>query len=451
MKTSEKGLELIKEFEGCKLKAYKPVAGETYWTIGWGHYGPDVTKGMVITQEQADQFLKEDLANFEKTVENICLYLNLNQNEFDALVSFTYNCGSGNLLQLTKNKSRTKAQIAEHIEAYNKGAGGVVLAGLVRRRKAEKELFLTPVSENQEKLDYLGVTKFWEKGYKGKGIIIASREGNTTTHGNMVYKVLQEICPEAEIVLSVDYKKGVDADIYTTSEFFASDKYDSNRKKAKGLWFNDVFLCCAVGNYGEDTSTNLSKDGWWTSVGACDLTNGEPKKMYYSSIGEQLDFMSFTNMTTDIGKFTGTSCATPVFAAMCGLVQSFFIKKTDRKLNNLQLLKFIKDHTIDLEDDGRDNRTGYGIFVLPDPDDIDIGLYEEEIEVRYNTLDELPEYAQPTIEKLLDKEYLKGKIGGLDLSEDMVRMLVILDRAGVFGVNEPNPQHDEVILPPFEK
>ena len=111
MKISEKGLDLIKSFEGCRLTAYKPVAAEQYWTIGWGHYGPDVIQGMTITQEQADEYLKNDIVIYENHVNNICAYLfPLTQNEFDALVSFTYNCGNGNLLKLTGNKTRTKAE-----------------------------------------------------------------------------------------------------------------------------------------------------------------------------------------------------------------------------------------------------------------------------------------------------------------------------------------------------
>ena len=136
------GLELIKSFEGCRLKAYKPVPTEKYWTIGWGHYGPDVTEGMTITQKQADDLLVKDCASSVAAVNNpkYCpITEELNQNQFDALVSFAFNCGSGGLKTLCAN--RTAAEIAEKMLLYNKG-GGKVLAGLVRRRKAEQELFL---------------------------------------------------------------------------------------------------------------------------------------------------------------------------------------------------------------------------------------------------------------------------------------------------------------------
>ena len=142
MQTSNNGISLIKNFEGCRLVAYKPVATEFYFTIGYGHSGPDVKKDMKITQQQADNYLKQDLKKFENAV--TATKLKLNQNQFDALVSFTFNCGPGNLQKLIKD--RTIAEIGEAIIKYDK-AGGKTLAGLTKRRKAEKELFLKPIIE----------------------------------------------------------------------------------------------------------------------------------------------------------------------------------------------------------------------------------------------------------------------------------------------------------------
>ena len=139
MKTSDKGIELIKQFEGCRLTAYKPVASEKYYTIGYGHYGSDVTPGMTISQADANEFLRRDLGKFELYVTKTGLQLN--QNQFDALVSFTYNCGPGNLKKLVNG--RTIPQIADALLKYNK-AGGKVMKGLTRRREAERALFLTP-------------------------------------------------------------------------------------------------------------------------------------------------------------------------------------------------------------------------------------------------------------------------------------------------------------------
>lgn len=147
MKTSESALKKIKEFEGCRLKAYKPVAAEKYWTIGVGHYGSDVTEGMTITENQAMDLLRKDIAKFESHV--TATGLTLTQNQFDALVSFTYNCGPGNLAKLIRG--RDYQQIADAMLFYTRGADKKVLKGLVRRREWERNLFLsggTPVNVN---------------------------------------------------------------------------------------------------------------------------------------------------------------------------------------------------------------------------------------------------------------------------------------------------------------
>lgn len=141
MKTSDKGIELIKKFEGCKLTAYRDAVGVL--TIGYGHTG-DVKEGQKITQKKADALLISDLEKFEMGVNLLILAkYKFTQNEFDALVSFAYNCGLGNLQKLTNYGKRNKGQIADAIPLYNK-AGGKVLNGLTKRRKAERDLFLSP-------------------------------------------------------------------------------------------------------------------------------------------------------------------------------------------------------------------------------------------------------------------------------------------------------------------
>lgn len=142
MKISTTGLNLIKSFEGCRLTAYKCPAG--VWTIGYGHTG-GVKSGQKITQAKADAYLKTDLAKFEKHVASYDKKYKWTQNEFDALVSFAYNVGS--ITQLTANGTRTKKQISEKILAYDKAAGKI-LAGLTRRRHAEKALFDKPVKSS---------------------------------------------------------------------------------------------------------------------------------------------------------------------------------------------------------------------------------------------------------------------------------------------------------------
>lgn len=138
MNISNKGLDLIKSYEGCRLSAYTCPAGVL--TIGYGRTN-GVYKGMVITQEQANQFLFEDVQRFVNAVNQYQARFNFNQNEFDALVSFTYNCGAGSLANVM-SCCNTKQEIAEECKLYNKG-GGVVLAGLVRRREEEYKLFMS--------------------------------------------------------------------------------------------------------------------------------------------------------------------------------------------------------------------------------------------------------------------------------------------------------------------
>lgn len=135
MKISKNGINMIKQFEGLRLKPYLDTAGIK--TVGYGHayWG-----GGEITEAQAEELLKKDLEKFEGKVNEYSDY-DWSQNEFDALVSFAYNVGS--IKQLTQNGSRTKAQIADKMLEYVK-SGGKRIEGLYIRRKKERTLFLTP-------------------------------------------------------------------------------------------------------------------------------------------------------------------------------------------------------------------------------------------------------------------------------------------------------------------
>ncbi len=142
MKISIKGLNLIKSFEGLELKAYKDSVGVL--TIGYGSTGPHVHEGLVITEEQAEAILKTDISRFERGVTEL-VKVPLNQNQFDALVSFSFNLGLGNLKSSTllrKLNSLDYSGAANEFTRWNK-AGGRVLTGLTRRREAEKKLFLS--------------------------------------------------------------------------------------------------------------------------------------------------------------------------------------------------------------------------------------------------------------------------------------------------------------------
>jgi len=148
MRTSSRGIQLIKSFEGCRLRAYRDA--NNVWTIGWGTTNADkavtgktIKEGLKITQPTAEKWLIESIKQrYEPKVEKYEDIYHWNQNQFDALVSFAYNIGS--IDQLTNEGKRDKTTIARKILEYNK-SGGKVLKGLVRRRKAEHDLFCEPM------------------------------------------------------------------------------------------------------------------------------------------------------------------------------------------------------------------------------------------------------------------------------------------------------------------
>ncbi|HDV8501636.1 TPA: lysozyme [Enterobacter bugandensis] len=146
MQTSEKGIALIKKFEGCKLTAYQDSVG--VWTIGYGWTQPVdgklIRAGMTIKQETAERLLKTGLVSYENDVSRL-VKVGLTQGQFDALVSFTYNLGARSLSTSTllrKLNAGDYAGAADEFPRWNK-AGGKVLNGLTRRREAERALFLS--------------------------------------------------------------------------------------------------------------------------------------------------------------------------------------------------------------------------------------------------------------------------------------------------------------------
>lgn len=189
-KIGQAGLALIKQFEGCRLTAYQCSAG--VWTIGYGHTA-GVHKGMKITQAQAVEYLKQDVAKFEKYVNNpsyVPFTDKLNQNQFDALVSFAFNLGQGNVKKLCTG--RVMNQIPYAMQQYCKAAGKT-LPGLQRRRKAEAALYNKKV-ENctgaTTKTDYKAGN--W---YRVKESVPVCN-GYYGEHGKLIYisKPFQQIC-----------------------------------------------------------------------------------------------------------------------------------------------------------------------------------------------------------------------------------------------------------------
>jgi len=140
MQISQEGIDLVKQFEGLELKAYQCAAG--VWTIGYG-YTKGVMEGDTWSEEKSDHMLLHEFANEYENVVNACVKVPINQCQFDALCSFVYNLGGNALATSTLLKVLNSGDyngVPEQIKRWNK-AGGKVLAGLVRRRSAESELF----------------------------------------------------------------------------------------------------------------------------------------------------------------------------------------------------------------------------------------------------------------------------------------------------------------------
>lgn len=144
-KTNALGRNLIKEFEGLKLKAYPdPATGGDPWTIGYGHTGPEVKPGLLITMDKAEEYLSQDLSRFEKAVAKLAH--KATDNQFAALVSLAYNVGEGNLAKSTllrRHNAGDYASAKSEFARWNRAAGKV-MNGLTRRRAAEAALYAKP-------------------------------------------------------------------------------------------------------------------------------------------------------------------------------------------------------------------------------------------------------------------------------------------------------------------
>ena len=141
MKISNKGIALIREFEGCRLQSYRCSAG--VWTIGYGHTGKDIKEGMTITQQEADDWLIVDCNRVLQMLRDT-LRVPIRQNQLDALVSLGFNIGTEALRKSTLmslvNRNPDDLNIPEQFDRWVY-AGGKVVNGLVRRRKAEGKLY----------------------------------------------------------------------------------------------------------------------------------------------------------------------------------------------------------------------------------------------------------------------------------------------------------------------
>lgn len=197
MRTSADGLSVIKEFEGLRLSAYRCPA--RILTIGYGHTSaagdPKVTSGLVISRDDAERILRNDLKQYEDAVSK-AVKAKITQSQFDALVCFTYNVGAGALAKSTLIKKINAERLDEVPAEFMKWTrgGGKELPGLVRRRRAEVKLWrgltdddTVPISE----------TRFTPDAPRPKKTIIQSKEANgaAIAGGAGAIAVIQELAP----------------------------------------------------------------------------------------------------------------------------------------------------------------------------------------------------------------------------------------------------------------
>ena len=170
---TQKAKDLIKLFEGLRLRAYRDPVG-----VPTG-----VRMGDEITKEQAEELLDLDMVPIIKKLETYDSKYHWNENEFNALLSFGFNLGAGSINQVTASGTRTKAEIASKMLLYNI-AGGKRLEGLVKRRQKEHDLFIKPVACNSNITDKTTISEIVDLVYCGFF-------GNGEDRKNNIYKLIQ--------------------------------------------------------------------------------------------------------------------------------------------------------------------------------------------------------------------------------------------------------------------
>ena len=386
-KKLHKGIDLISTSGDRNVKAIRSgtVSFAGYDPTGFGNY-------VVILQEDGFKALYCHLKSYSVKIDDVI--------EEGQIIGIEGTSGKSTGVHL-------------HLELRKAPYGRDDHINIAKYLGINNEVGMVTYIQNYELLEYLGIMDYWRLGYKGKGITIASRESEISEHGAKVAELLRILVSESTILIEEDYKDEINNfDIYTTSLSFNSDKLPINENKAKELFENNKFLVCAVGNHGEDSQTAISKNKYFQSIGACKLKDGVPKREYYSSVTDDIDFMCLTGFKLSKDTFDYTSCAGPIFASMICLLQCATLDKLKRKLANAELLKLIKDNCIDLEEKGFDVKTGHGLLILPKPWSINFEKYieqeEEEMSVIKRLIDDygeelVEEYFRTGLEKMKNK------------------------------------------------
>jgi hypothetical protein len=281
------------------------------------------------------------------------------------------------------------------------------------------------IPENSKEFEMSGIKRWHELGYTGKGIKIANMEGTDPTlhffngkikdpfdnatgigknyHGHQTADILHQVAPDADIyILSNSGRYGsktAEGDFVDVSIPFMEEEgihlvnaslggvdnpaLNNRIKQAKE---HGVTFVTSAGNSDESGVGGYARSGAWIVVGAVHLSaKGDILHAGYSSLGEEVDFAQFSGLyvhdarkeyKSRVFPVYGTSFSSPMLCGILALVQQFFLKKTGRTLYQNELYEFMKDYSIDLWEPGRDIKSGYGLFMLPnDPNTIDIQKY----------------------------------------------------------------------------
>lgn len=277
---------------------------------------------------------------------------------------------------------------------------------------------------NKKEFDLSGITRWHKAGYTGKGIRIANMEGTDPSlwffngkikdpfgnvsgvgrnyHGHQTADILHQVAPDADIYslsssgrYSSNSASG--AFIEQSIPFMESEKIHlvnaslggvNNRilnERIKQAQSHGVTFITSAGNESDSGVGGYARSGVWIAVGAVHLSEkGEILHAGYSSIDEEVDFVQFSNLYVHDARpdyedrvfpVQGTSFSSPMLCGMLALVQQFFLERAGHTLKQDELYKFMQDNSIDLETEGHDHKTGHGLFVLPEPEGVDIWKY----------------------------------------------------------------------------
>ena len=277
---------------------------------------------------------------------------------------------------------------------------------------------------NKKEFDLSGITTWHKAGYTGKNIRIANLEGTDPSlwffngkikdpfgnisgvgrnyHGHQTADILHQVAPEADIYIlsnsgSYGKNKAEGKFIEESIPFMETEKIHlvnaslggtNNRilnERIEQAQEHGVTFVTSAGNEAEKGAGGYARSGVWIAVGAVHLSGkGEILHAGYSSIDEEVDFVQFSNLYVHDARpgyedrtfpVTGTSFSSPMLCGMLALVQQYFLEKVGRTLKQNELYKFMQDNSIDLETEGHDHKTGHGLFVLPEPESIDVWKY----------------------------------------------------------------------------